>query len=364
MQKTIKQNLNTRLLSLIIGMLLVCYGNTAMALKICDRTTATRNSENMPCFIPTLMRNKGWSLGAEFLDHWFDGRDWLLIDRDLIIDIDKFKTTDKDARLEIDKLRRSSENNNIMTKSHWTELIKQLKGISNGAGGYVYPDGGKFNFIDEELKNKGAVFETAKEAIEHEKQDMRWFYEIKLGSSYVVSGLAPTASTAAFGDFVLRLVADGEVVVDNIGLEIKVSKIGAYFRDSFDFTGFQPLGCWSYSSPYINSSVDGCSLISNSSFRENYIGKDFRIFSKIYKLSTNEYKYTFDSLPRTNEQNLAINWFHDQYIGYFGSKLGANYPCYNDFVCQTFSTGKIIAVKDGGLSWYDGNNWNSFGYMK
>ena len=61
---------------------------------------------------------------------------------------------------------------------------------------------------------------------------------------------------SAYAKAVLRLVANGEVIVNNGLATINVLEVGVYFRDTYDFidedeSDSQSLGCWSKKAPYI-----------------------------------------------------------------------------------------------------------------
>lgn len=51
--------------------------------------------------------------------------------------------------------------------------------------------------------------------------------------------------TAALANFNFRVVAQCKLTPVNRAYTVEMSEVGIYVCDSFDFDGFQPLGCWS-----------------------------------------------------------------------------------------------------------------------
>jgi hypothetical protein len=126
-----------------------------------------------------------------------------------------------------------------------------------------------------------------------------------------------TTLTAALGAFVFRVVVASVVApvvappnlpTGSAGFRVRITEIGVYIRDSFDFEGSQVLGCWSDEpppqfSPLMPPAVGGGGLVTsmpsnmiltpvgNLAFREwrqrNSRGGDFLVFSEMKRVSLN-----------------------------------------------------------------------------
>ncbi len=243
-------------------------------------------------YIPNIMRyNKKWNLSAKLMDHWFGG-----IGENYMVNLGEIIDLEPNLAQTVKQIMLNAKNNNAISvgsvKIDDHPLIKGLKETPNSNGGMVIPDGGSFNHIKTELSSAN------KECADKELgcwRDLPWekdnMYWIK---TEVVNASADLSEyTASFNKAVLRLVAKGNVTVENNIATINVDGIGVYFKDSYDFIDksliSQPLGCWSpTTSPYVNLlpfSPDS-TCICNSTFRRYNInnGKqgddgDFRIFS-------------------------------------------------------------------------------------
>ncbi|MFT6500407.1 MAG: hypothetical protein ACJASQ_000516 [Crocinitomicaceae bacterium] len=70
---------------------------------------------------------------------------------------------------------------------------------------------------------------------------------------------------------------------------IKVTQLGVYIQDTFDFSGGQHLGCWDPVDQTVNYLTQpGCGAVTNGMFREwrekHGMGMDFRLFSNMEKI--------------------------------------------------------------------------------
>lgn len=101
--------------------------------------------------------------------------------------------------------------------------------------------------------------------------DAEWVNSRSIRNGINYDGLA-----GALGSFTLQVVASGIIsVVSKMELQLAITEIGVYVKDSFDFNGDQFLGVWGYRDDFIY----------NEDFRkwraENGKGGDFRVFSDI-----------------------------------------------------------------------------------
>jgi hypothetical protein len=88
--------------------------------------------------------------------------------------------------------------------------------------------------------------------------------------------------TAALGRFTLMAALRKAELRKGV---IHLTEIGIYVKDIFDFSGWQPLGCWTDSDVYRFGISPFCSSMSNDVFNSyrlrNNKGMDFLIFSDV-----------------------------------------------------------------------------------
>ena len=85
---------------------------------------------------------------------------------------------------------------------------------------------------------------------------------------------------------------------------------------------------------------------------------DYYIMVRGYRSSTGGYKVKITEVE-VSDSDPDIEFFYNQYPGYFGDKLGSNYSCYFSYTCQNFSNGRKIAVhnQDKSLHYYTSSSW-------
>jgi hypothetical protein len=307
--------------------------------------------------IPCLMREKGWELASELMDYWFSGSG-----NNFNMELSQISNISEETANAIDDWEEKANNYSLLNQGMWEHLITELKNTPNNSGGMVLPDGGEFNHIQTEIPQADEGWMDLPDE-QHKSSGMHWF-ESKGISEDILSEYG-----AAFGEGVLRLVANGEVIINNGHVTINVLEVGIYFRDSYDFIGGQFLGWWSYDSPYVSllPTLPYPIWINNAAFRgfNESLGRegkhgDFRIFSNIKRIYTNEsyYDYEIDA----NQGDPDIESFYNEYPSYFGEKSGGNYSCYSSYTCQDFANGKIIAVHNQNKSLHYNTNgtWHLF----
>jgi hypothetical protein len=232
--------------------------------------------------IPCIMRRKNWRFAADLMEYWFAGSG-----QNYNIDISDVTDISESATNAINNWENKALNNTLFDQGMWERLISELERTPNNSGGMVLPDGGTFNFIQTEIPPANQEWRP----LASEQNTMHWFEE------KVISDLSLDEYKAAFGEGVLRLVANGEVIVNNGNVTINVLEVGVYFRDSYDFIGNQFLGYWSYNSPYVGllPGLSYFTLTNNNSFKtyntsigESEFHGNYRIFSSIKRIYTNE----------------------------------------------------------------------------
>ncbi len=233
--------------------------------------------------IPSVMELKSWTLGAELMNHWFDGNG-----STKIIKLDKLSKISKELKDAINDYKQKANNNSIITEDIKKQLIIELKNTDNGQGGKIIPDGGNFDHIATELISSHI---TGWDNKEDEEKYMHFLTEREIGNDYDLNEF-----TASIGRGTLRMVAKGSYY-NNI---LTIEKVGVYLRDSYDFIGTQNLGCWSYEEPYVKriSISSDYTCVNNSMFRayaeyyyDNPYRGQYRIFSDMKIFDTNQTFY-------------------------------------------------------------------------
>jgi outer membrane protein OmpA-like peptidoglycan-associated protein len=94
--------------------------------------------------------------------------------------------------------------------------------------------------------------------------------------------------TTSLGEFTFRMAVAGSVQVDPATgmFEAVITDVGVHVRDSFDFEGFQLLGCWNVCTNQVGKfAVPDCELVTNGDFRDwrtaHGMGGDFKVLSDL-----------------------------------------------------------------------------------
>ena len=222
-----------------------------------------------PEIIPDIMRNKlGWDTAAYLMEHWlypdtveYDDPD---TDEHNVYNKDVYYTnaylTKYDSILNMFyKLTKLAKENKLFNKVE-EYLAEGLKRTPNDNGLPVIPYGGSFNHIEMELDSAGDVWHEADWDTSH------MFYSVQKNICNTLECQLDLLEkqdeyVGAFGSSSVRVVASGQVDIDNNIAKITISKAGLYFRDSYDFNSGgngdvseeQFLGCWSAEEePYVS----------------------------------------------------------------------------------------------------------------
>ena len=212
--------------------------------------------------IPNILREKkNWSLAADLMDHWFGGSG-----SDYHLQFNEISSLSKSVQNQVSAIESASASNSAIRQIDFPEFFNQLKLEVEQRSPLLLTSGGRFSFIDKEFSGMGSLFVTKND--EDKLKSTRYFREITFGHDS-----EPTHMLAAFGDLPMRVVADGVVSISNGIATVTVERVGLYFRDSYDFRGFQVLGCWSTTKePYIKMSFfeldSSFFCVYNSDFRD------------------------------------------------------------------------------------------------
>ncbi len=196
-----------------------------------------------------------WNTAADFMKHWLDDdmNDWFKDDQ-----LNRYFTPSDLEKYDLisgtfDYLKERAEANTLFDGDvPRTVLIDELKKRTyNDNGLPVIPYGGHFSHIEIELENAGGW-----NADKAEWDESKMFYSVdksicKKFDCKKERFYKKDEYIAAFGSSSLRAVASGDVTIDNNVAKINIKQAGIYFRDSYDFTGKQFLGCWSTVEPYV-----------------------------------------------------------------------------------------------------------------
>lgn len=198
--------------------------------------------------IPGIMRANGMTNGAALMDHWFAGSG----------------ATDKST------ITMSWVLGYARAKKVWDEIIDQKIYVNAAAKKEIvtmlkrtgkYTSGGTFGKLsgDVETLDKDYIQQRGVGSFTDPIDDM----------------------FAALGKFNLRVLVKGEVCVSGSTRTIRIDKIGVYVSDSYDFTGWQPLGYWNSTTNYVGINPLYGDYVENADFRKHGGGKDFKVFSDI-----------------------------------------------------------------------------------
>jgi hypothetical protein len=198
--------------------------------------------------IPRIMRANGMSNGASLMDHWFGGSgatNKTTITMNWVLGYRRAKTVWDDI----------INNKLYVNRAAQEVIVRMLK--SNGK----YYSGGPFGKLsgDVEVLDKDYVQQRPVGSIFDPIDDM----------------------FAALGKFNLRVLVKGNVCVLGVTRLIRIEKIGIYVADSYDFTGWQPLGFWNSRTNYAGKDPTKGDFVENADFRRHGGGRNFKVFSEV-----------------------------------------------------------------------------------
>ena len=287
--------------------------------------------------IPTLMHNRLWVQAEAFMNHWFEGTG-----SNYHVKLSDIELINSDLKNELLKISNNASSNNLLTDAMQDALITELKKTNTQFNSGLE---GSFNHISTELQLIGEGWKYPVD----EKKDLRYFSSQGFGDSDL------TAFGAAYGRLTIRLVAAGEFD----GEKITVKKIGVYIRDSYDFKGYQILGSWQQDYPYVSYFPSARTTeYTNSSFQifNEYHGNDadhgdFRIFSDMREMPTNQSFYYADGLTRAQAVRRIIKKFDIPLVsaGFNSYRFGERIIVPSDVTMLTDNRGYIVTAYNKGI---------------
>ena len=226
--------------------------------------------------IPKVMGSKGWTNGAALLREWFSNPasggvpDTTTITMNWVLGYSKAKEVYNSIFSERIYINRAAQ----------VEILKVLKRKT-------VDKGGSFDFS------------TPLPALDYDYINFKPVPSAGFMDSF-------DDLVAALGAFVFHVVVGGKVedTGANNGQDrykASIIDVGVYVRDSFDFNGDQPLGCWNVCTDEVGKIFcGGGEHVSNSDFREwrsrSSKGGDFKVYSDVKTTKLNSPEFFF--LPK------------------------------------------------------------------
>ena len=222
--------------------------------------------------VPKTMRKKGWIVAAQLIEKWLNGPATVISDaaREGKIPASTYGyySTGVVTMQWLQSFPRGREGLTLLKASISSDKAKVsiLSKVQKNNPGVILNSSSTFK-IDNSLLDVVALHDS-------------WQYQyVSLGSVRDdLDGL-----TAALGRYSIMAAIRKADVHKGV---IHVTEVGIYIRDVFDFSGWQPLGCWTDTDVHATSGPEPyCTPMSNDKFEEYRIvngkGQDFIIFSDI-----------------------------------------------------------------------------------
>lgn len=226
--------------------------------------------------VPKTMRKKGWNVAASLIEYWLNGNEKVMPES-----VRKGKTTAREygavntgtvtmawlqgfarARISIAELKAklASKEAKEVIKG---KLIKNYPGISINEKTTLRIDNSQLDVVD---------------------LHTNWQFQFQESGSQLDQ---LDELTAALGRFSVMAAIRKASLKDRV---LTVSEVGFYVKDIFDFSGWQPLGCWTDQDVTYTGLTRYCTHMSNDVFGEYRIktgkGMDFIVFSDILAVET------------------------------------------------------------------------------
>lgn len=224
-----------------------------------------------PQDVPKTMRKKGWHVAANLIEHWLNG-DAKIIPEEV-------------ANGNISAKKYGSYNTNIVSMG-WVQSFPRAKSATTALETLLDTPNSRRALEKILIKNfkKTPISINTLIKVDNTQLDVidlheNWQFQRHKQGSIIET---PDALTAALGRFnIMAAILNAEIKNGTM----KISKVGIYIRDIFDFSGGQQLGCWTDSDVYRLGVAPFCTPLTNNSFSAYRIktgkGMDFLIFTDI-----------------------------------------------------------------------------------
>jgi len=239
--------------------------------------------------IPKIMRNRGWTLAADFQDFWISGAANQLVGEQ--------KRGQGTARnIEFADIKMDWVLNFSRAQKHF-EMMASEQIYANEAARKVLRDlvlklhkqSGKPQVAFGDFTKKYLALED-----EYVNQRALGTSQGGKGSLYSTDGFTVDELVGALGRFAMFVIPKGIAEIKQSEIEFEINEVGVYVRDSYDFNGSQALGAWRKPNeidiiPNAQAKVPTCSddwfNMSNYHYRQyrkrTGKGRDFLIYSDI-----------------------------------------------------------------------------------
>jgi len=239
------------------------------------------------------MQSKGWNMGASLQEEWFSRK----------------KSESSDRPLENDPVTDLVKMNWVLSfpraKAVYDKIIREEIWINEAAQGVLSGEikkmkkDGKLVLPRKEGESvEFGVFDPTLIEYTHSKDGKmqiptydKYYFQREGHKESLLSAIWNGASAlddlfAALGDFIFRIIGGGTITKKGNNYIIRITKLGIYVRDNFDFIGFQPLGYWNIARGEIATyPKPEHYFITNASYREYRkefeMGEDFTVYSDI-----------------------------------------------------------------------------------
>jgi hypothetical protein len=239
--------------------------------------------------IPKIMRNLGWNVAASFQDFWITGPA-----NQLVGEQKDGKGSDRD--LEIAAIEMKWVLNFSRAYKHYQLMISEDVYASSAARALL-----RNRIVAQHQKTGKSVIQFGDFATKELERETQYINYRALGSStggkgsyFSLDAFTVDELIGALGRFAMFVIPKGVARIKPPNVEIEISEVGVYIRDSFDFNDDQPLGAWKKPNlidiiPNPQATVPTCSdqwiNMSNYAYRQyrkrTGKGRDFLVYSDI-----------------------------------------------------------------------------------
>jgi probable HAF family extracellular repeat protein len=228
--------------------------------------------DTMPGRVEAIMLKNGWEKGAKLQKNWKESAP---------AEKPNFAFTDKDTikmAWVLDKFERAKDEYNKILTTVRTNDQKQQAQIEKLLDRYKMRDGQPTSFGD---------FETDGMA----KLDLDSIQSEGVGETRLAKLFVPLDDlTAALNAFEFKAAVSGKIepVPGEKKLRVRINEVGIFIEDTFDFVGYEPLGCWDPLDNTLSKNIPGTCVgtsLENADYREwrahHSKGGDFKVYSDI-----------------------------------------------------------------------------------
>ena len=218
--------------------------------------------------IPRIMRANRMPVGARLMDGWF---------LRTTATAPKYGTVDTTT-----------------VTMNWALGFLRAKAVFDGiVSGKVWMNDAAQRVIEKKLKDNGLLVATPQNFGDLSKTPTMLDAEQINQRAVGMSGMTESLDDmdAALGNFVFQIVVAGTVSPKaGGGHRVEIKEVGIYIRDSYDFNGYQYLGCWNDANDTVSRNpLAFGDTVYNEDFRDwraaNGMGGDYMIYSDLTRIA-------------------------------------------------------------------------------